>query len=277
MNSFTRSTLVLALVVLSFAIGEQSISQVNHQIDLVNPGEKAPLNKLFSRLVEGKGPYLVTPEPSENNQSRGRVVGNVERVHLSVSIFENSSTRLRPVRGARVNVTMSVPSDENDVESEEVLVPVASGVTDLAGKATFTLDPGNYTLVTEHYNLVGNYSISLTQASKQTSVRWVFYNSLEHPIIVQLNKVNGDEWLSTDETITLFYQSSYPIVPSRIVMRATYGQREATYGFTIIRLSIFPHGTWAILSPLQPIPISVFQFGSKLQFGTIWSEATSII
>ncbi len=277
MGSVLRSTLAVALLLLAFSFAVQAVEQVNYKINIVSP-EGNPPSKLFARLVEGEGPYAATPDPSQIN-SQATSEGGGEPVFLRVFVLENISSRLRPVRGAPVNITMAATIDsglflDESSDTSGTQVPVASGLTNWRGIVIFMLSPGNYSVLVQHFGLFGNFSVTLPKFTRLVSVRWVFHDQSEKPLFVQFNDLYGDGLISPGENVTLFYRSTTPVAPGRITMVVT-GRETLSTNMTIVSFTAYSHGILVVLSPLQPIPLRAFEAKSTLQIETFWYEVSA--
>lgn len=281
-RSDKRSAVAITLIALSFVFSVLAVSQINHRIPLVGPEGPTPSNRLFSQPILGNGPNAADPVSGNDDPQGNDRSPFGEPVRLIITVLENISGRVRPVRSAPVNVTLEGAEPELIVDPGAVNVggqignamQIASVLTDRTGTVTFSVPAGNYTVLTEHFGLVGNFSIALPSTKHEVRVRWTFHNLYERPILVQLNDVNTDGWISPDETIFLFYHSDNPDPPNRVTLIIT-GQRALPINLTIVSFTVYSHGIYLVVSPVQPIPIGALSQNSGILIGNVWYEVSS--
>ena len=267
-QSSETAAMAFALLVLAFAFSVLAISHIDYRTAIVGP---EGLSRSYR--AEGLGGEDV-PGGGQGNESSGMGQGlEVVTVQLSVTVYEETSQRMRLVRGTPVNVSTTTAEGE---------IQVAYGVTDRAGSVVFKLPPGSYSIFAEHFGVLGNFSATLLESNPESSMRWVFHDDLETPVIVQMNDINADGLISPDETIALFYREVGLKNPQRITMVVRQvcgsvevcGEGDVSVDLAIVGFSVFTHGTYLVLSPLEPVSVSALGLNSTLLIGTVWYEVS---
>lgn len=261
-QSSERAAIAFALLVLAFSFSVLAISRINYRTMILNPEGSSPSDR-----AEGLAREDVA-SGERGNESSGTGQGlKLEPVQLSVTVLEENSQRLRFVQGVPINVSIMTPEGE---------IQVAYSVTNGTGSVVFKLTPGSYTILAMHFGILGNFSVALLESDPEVSMRWIFHNSFETPVLVQMNDINADGLISPDETIALFYREVGLEKPQRIIMDIS-GERKVSVDLAIVSFSVFPHGTYIVLSPLQPISVSALGSESTLLIGTVWYEVSIVV
>ncbi len=282
MNRTLKTTATASMfVVLAFAFSALSVDRINYRtIVLGLEGVAGTVLTEFSRLVEESG------RDTSGNKGGPEITGPGSRpefVQLSVTVSDSSSGSPRFVRDAPVNITMVKQEEEDLLEAGEIIfgpgkgtggqTQVAFGLTDGSGKALFVLSPGNYTVLTQHLGVSGNFSIALEPSNPRLSLRWVFRANLERPFIVQMSDENADSLLSPGENVTLFYRSASRDTPRRMIM-VIGGGEDLTTDLQILSFSSLSDGIYAVVTPQRPILISALRPNSTLLIGSISYEVS---
>jgi len=263
---------VLLALALSFIV--LAISETNYHIMIFGPENSGlPIQvEIISKQGEGSWQGGL---PEKEQDSKPVVV------QLSVTVMENTSQGSRFIRGVPINVTIvrllepdEIGLSDRQAVSEE-RIEIAYGVTNRAGTVAFQLPPSNYTVFAKHLGVLANFSVTLLPSNPKTSLRWVFHNGYETPVVVQMNDVNTDGWISPGETIAVFYRNITVQKPHRITL-AISGQKRLLVDLEILRFSVFAHGVYVVLSPLQPIFIGDLGLESAILIRTVRYEVSTI-
>lgn len=281
-----RKVAAVLLLGLAFAFSTLAIQAINYRLLVVGSEGLGRSNPIFAQLLERSSQDQPGGGAGESDPSSASQNPDIQLLELLVSILEDQLGELREVPDVSVNVTVSreavgrmfglgdpLSPEEIGLSTLTGPIRIASGETDSTGTVRFELPAGNYSIITSYLGLTGNHSITLATERPHVSMRWVFYNRFESPILVQAHDTNGDGSVSFGEQLMLFYQTESPIRPDQLTI-IIRGEAEALIRFRILDFLILSNGVQVFLTPVTPVEISGLTERSTLLVGIQWYQVT---
>ena len=269
-----RKALAVALLVLALTFSYLAISRINYRILLVGLGNLASPNPFPSSQVIGAANSGPGGNLGQSTDASGPPK-QTERVHLTVTVLEDTSIGRRSTPGVVVNVLEQGEFSQSGPKETAAQIVIASGRTDYTGTVAFELAPGDYTVLAVDLGLLGELPITLEASKPEVSILWVFHSGFEPPLLVQMNDVNSDGVISPDETIALFFRGINLEEPHRFLM-VVGGPGQFSIDLKIVGVTVYQNGIYILLSPAESISISQLRAESTILIGTIWYEVSIV-